>query len=106
MTDSVPNGGVGGDFTSAKGGLFGGQFSLTGLDANTAATLKGSRWTTDPTGRTPAHNFTYFYATSSADFSSNYGSLSFGDKTAAQQATILGSFTELSTGQKAAMQVI
>ena len=97
-----------GNFTSAKGGLYGGQISLTGLDSNVAATMMGSRWTSDPAGKTGAKNFTYFFPTSSADFTAtaNYGALAFDAYGAADQQKILDSFTALTAPQQAAMATI
>ena len=97
-----------GNFTSAKGGLFGGQISLTGLDPNVAATLMGSRWTSDAAGTTGAKNFTYFFPTSAADFTTTpgYGGIAFDSYNAADQQKIVDSFTPLTAAQQSAMSII
>ena len=58
------------DYTTAKGGLYGGAFNSSSLPDNVRAVLMDYRWTTAPQGATAANTITYAFATSITDFTS------------------------------------
>ena len=58
------------DYTTAKGGLYGGAFNSSSLPDTVRAVLMDYRWTTAPQGATAANTITYAFATSITDFTS------------------------------------
>lgn len=55
-------------FTGAKGGLYGGSFDSSGLDANTRAVMIDERWTTSFGGSEAASVITYAFPTLVTDY--------------------------------------
>ena len=77
----------------AKGGLFGGPFNSTGLDANTRALLIDYRWTTSAEGPQAAKMIPYAFPTQTSDYTSVPGGYA--------APNLLGGFAELTAAQKA-----
>src|SRR5262245_30105737 len=57
---------TGSDYTSAKGGLYGGYFDSSGLESNVRATVMDERWV--KSSGDPATTITYAFPTSTADY--------------------------------------
>jgi serralysin len=55
-------------YSSAKGGLYGGSFDSSGLDANTRAVMMDERWTTTYGGSEAASVITYAFPTLVTDY--------------------------------------
>ena len=82
------------NFTSPKGGAYGGFFSTTGLEPNVQAVMMNYRWTADAQGAQAAKSLTYYFPTASSDYTTNVNY---------PEAALLSSFTPLNSfEQKAA----
>jgi hypothetical protein len=60
-------------FSTAKGGLFGGPFDPSGLDANVRALIMDFRLTTAFGGAQPASTISYFFPQQASDYTSVAG---------------------------------
>jgi hypothetical protein len=80
----------------AKGGVFGGPFDSTGLDANVRALLVDFRWTTSSEGPHPATTIPYSFPTQTSDYTSVPGGYA--------APNLLVGFAELTADQKDAVR--
>jgi hypothetical protein len=81
-------------FNTAKGGLFGGPFDSSSLDPDVRAVMMDFRWTTSFGGSEPATKISYFFPTSTADYTADTGYPSAG---------LLNTFSALTAPQKTAV---
>ena len=97
MADT-PTTGSGGDYTSPKGGRYGGLVTAkAGADLdtlNTNAVLAGMRWTNDAAGTVAATSLTYYFPTSATDYTSVAGY---------PETTAVSTFSTLTAEQKLAV---
>ena len=82
------------DYTSAKGGLFGGAFDSTRLDPNVRAVMMDFRWVTAATGGVAPTEITYSFPEQATDYTAVAGGY--------PKADALATFAEASDEQKAA----
>jgi serralysin len=82
-------------FSTPKGGLFGGPFDSSGLDADVRAVLMDFRWTTSFGGPTAASTISYSFPTQASDYTVVPGYPSAGE---------IASFQPVTDEQKAAVR--